>query len=203
MAIFRKMASPFTEAQKLKEDADRLLTDTGLGPILTRHGEVLFTGSYHYDLLTWRDIDICLSITEPPMQVASAIVARLCQTDVVASIYIRNEHVLKTEGNPEAVFVCVEFLPAHREHWKVDVLLGSPALVARTVAPGRELVARLNPATRDAILRIKSVLCKHPQYRREIKSTDIYHAVIDEGVRDIAGWEVWWADKQKEAQAPY
>lgn len=188
--------TPTDEARALKKRADQLLDDTGLRLILGQQGEVLFTGSYYYDLMTWPDIDICLITTEDPMRVASAVVDQVCRTDAIASIYIRNEHLLKTEGNPEAVFVCTEFLPANQDLWKVDVLIGSRELVAETIAPGRELVSKLDQATRDAILQIKTVLCKDPRYRQEIRSTDIYHAVVNAGICDLAGWHDWWA-KQK------
>jgi hypothetical protein len=196
------MMTATEEAHRLRKTADQLLADTGFRSILDQHGNVQFTGSYYYDLMTWPDIDICLMTAEDPMHVASAIVTQICRSDAIASIYIRNEHVLKTEGNPEAVFVCTEFLPANQDLWKVDVLIGSRELVAETVAPGRELVSKLDQTTKEAILQIKSVLCKDPQYRQEIRSTDIYHAVIQEGVRDLEEWQHWWTEKQKAQQMP-
>ncbi|MFH0908299.1 MAG: hypothetical protein V1929_06020 [bacterium] len=193
----RIMTTPHEQAAALKREADQLLVETNLRAVLAKHGTVTFTGSYFYDLMTWRDLDICLPIAGEPMLIASEIVAQICKSNAVASIYIRNEHVLMTEGNPKAVFVCTEFLHADREIWKVDILLGSPELVAQTIAPGRELVLELTTSARDAILLIKAELCTRPNYRQEIKSTDIYRAVLDGGVRDLSGWEDWWKNNKK------
>ena len=194
------MNTPNEQAAILKRDADQLLDESGLLSVLSKHGEVTFTGSYYYNLMTWRDIDICLPVVDQPMPIAADIVAQLAANETVASIYIRNEHVLMTEGNPKAVFICTEFLPGEQELWKADVLLGSPELVAETIAPGRELVSKLTTSTREAILLIKSELCKRPNYRQDIKSTDIYRAVLDAGVRDLPEWEQWW--KKNEGAQP-
>ena len=48
--------------------------------------------------------------------------------------------------------------------------------------------ARLTPEMRDAILRIKSQCWQHPEYRRTFTSQDIYRAVLDAGVADLAGF---------------
>ena len=199
MLVQQAMTTPNEQATALKKEADQLLLDTGLLGMLSQHGTPIFTGSYFYNLMTWRDIDICLPVSGQPMVIAADIVTRISGKDTLASIYIRNEHVLLTEGNPKAVFVCMEFLSAERNLWKVDVLLGSPRLVADIIAPGRDMVSKLTTNTRNAILSIKSDLCKRPCYRQEIKSTDIYRAVLDGGVQDLSGWEVWW-DKNRKAQ---
>jgi len=185
------MSTFIEQSNILKQEADWLIAKTGIRSTLAKHGEVTFTGSYFYGLMTWRDVDICLSTGEEQMPVAAEIAKEIGKGNQVASIYIRNEHVLKTEGNPRAVFICMEFLPSADELWKVDVLLGTPQLVEDTIAPGRALVSKLTPSTREAILSIKFELCKRPDYRQSIKSTDIYQAVLDGGVGNISEWEAW------------
>lgn len=194
------MPNPVEQAELLKREADRLLARTGIRAILAKHGDVTFTGSYFYDLMTWRDIDICLSVDAEPMPVAAAIATEICRKNDVACIYIRNEHVLKTSGNPKAVFICMEFLSSADVIWKVDVLLGTAGLVAETVAPGKTLVSKLTPRSREAILTIKSELCKSPDYRQAIRSTDIYQAVLEGGVRNRSEWNTWCM-KNRRAQA--
>ena len=191
------MKNPNKLAAALKKEADQFLDETDILAILAKHGEVTFTGSYFYDLMTWRDIDICLPITSKPMLTASEIVRQISKNKTVVSIYIRNEHILMTEGNPPAVFVCIEFLTNNQKLWKVDILLGSPELVAEIIIPGRTLLSRLTTKTREAILHIKFEICKHSNYRQEIKSTDIYRAVLDGGVRNLSEWKYWWKKNKK------
>ena len=193
------MSTFIEQSNILKQEADWLIAKTGVRSILAKHGGVTFTGSYFYELMTWRDVDLCLSTDDEPMPIATDIAKEIGKGNAVASIYIRNEHVLKTEGNPQAVFICTEFLPYADKLWKVDILLGTPQLVANTIAPGRALVSKLTPSTREAILSIKYELCKRPDYRQSIKSADIYQAVLDGGVRNISEWEAWWM-KNKKAQ---
>lgn len=39
------------------------------------------------------------------------------------------------------------------------------------------------------ILQIKHAISSHPKYRKQIFSVDIYKAVIEDGVRDLAGFK--------------
>ncbi|MBN2047423.1 MAG: hypothetical protein JW750_06240, partial [Anaerolineaceae bacterium] len=47
------------------------------------------------------------------------------------------------------------------------------------------------PETRLAILRLKTALMNHPAYRRRFFSTDLYHAVLDEGVRTLEAFQTY------------
>jgi hypothetical protein len=42
---------------------------------------------------------------------------------------------------------------------------------------------------------LKSHFWSHPEYRKSITSKDIYEAVLDEGVTDIAGFESYLENK--------
>lgn len=42
----------------IKQEADNLLYQQGLYTILEDYGQPFIAGSYAYDLMTWRDIDI-------------------------------------------------------------------------------------------------------------------------------------------------
>ena len=59
------MDAPHTRARRLRDDAERLLAVTGMVELLSRYGPVTPTGSFAYDLMTWRDIDLCLAVDRP------------------------------------------------------------------------------------------------------------------------------------------
>jgi hypothetical protein len=178
------------ESDALKKEADALLEKTGIVKILSRFGTPSVTGSYSYDLLTWRDIDICLTVKKPDARTAVRIGMLLAILPGVATMYFRNELVLKTEGNPKALFWCIEFISG-KNIWKIDILISDQAVVNRVLSPGKRLKKELTPEKRRDILRIKSVLSKHKQYRRQFRSTDIYNAVIQHGIRSLRAWRNW------------
>jgi len=53
-------------------------------------------------------------------------------------------------------------------------------------------MGRLTKETRDAIIRIKSQVCKRPGYRSEFGSKAVYDAVLDHGVRTADEWDRWY-----------
>ena len=48
----------FIQSQVIKKEADKFLANKKIQEILSKYGEVIFTGSYATDLMTWRDLDI-------------------------------------------------------------------------------------------------------------------------------------------------
>ncbi len=176
-------------ARDLRNEADLLLARTGLLERLSRHGKVEVTGSYAYDLLTRRDIDICLAMESLHVHPVFEVGRVLAEIPGVGQLSYRNELVLQTEGNPVGVFwgLTVD------GNWPVEVLLAEPAEVRRVVDPLRELLLEIAEEEWLSILRIKSALTTHPGYRTEFKSTDIYEAVVRHQVKDQDSWWDWWS----------
>jgi hypothetical protein len=178
-------------ASRLRTEADELLRSTGLMPLLGPYGKVYSTGSYAYDLMTWRDIDLCVATEDLSVGTMFRLGSALAELPHVGSMYYRNEFVMRTPGNPLAVFWCVDFYLPGKEKWKVDVLLAGPDEVRRVLLPGEQLQKSLTPEAREAILRIKDVVCRRPAYRQEYGSQAIYRAVIEGNVMSVEGWDEW------------
>ncbi|MBN2053444.1 hypothetical protein JW905_00895 [bacterium] len=180
-------------AAHLRQEADRLLQHTALLTLLAGYGTVHLTGSYCYDLMTWRDIDLCVATNDLSTPAMFELGRAMAALPHVGSMYYRNELVMQTKGNPLAVFWCVDFYLPDAIDWKVDILLASPEEVQRVLTPGQELMSRITPAAREAILRIKGELGGRPGYRREFGSRAVYRAVIEDQVATLEEWEDWWA----------
>jgi hypothetical protein len=134
--------------------------------------------------MTWRDIDICLAMESPAQSIGVlfSLGGELAALPGAATLYFRNEFVLQTDGNPRAVFWCVEFLSQPGSTWKVDILVSTANEVEGVLAEGHALLGSLTPAQRMAILKLKFPLSGHPLYRVRFRSTDIYRAAIEEGI---------------------
>ena len=179
----------------LKREADKLLADSGLLALLAEYGEVHLTGSYSYDLLTWRDIDICLVLITLRAEIILDIAKRVAAIPHIGSMYYRNEYVMRTRGNPEAFFLCVDFYLPGDIKWKVDILVADDAEVQRVLQAGRAMADRLISETREAIVRIKTVICRRPGYRMKFGSRTVYEAVLDHGIRTVEEWDAWYRKK--------
>jgi hypothetical protein len=69
--------------------------------------------------------------------------------------------------------------------WKVDVSLWFAGMPPGTEDFQAELPSRLTPESRLAILRLKDVWHRLPQYPDVVSAWEIYGAVLDHGVRTL------------------
>jgi hypothetical protein len=84
-----------------------------------------------------------------------------------------------------------------REIWKVDIWVVDDPDRQPDLAHARELPKRLTAETRVAILGVKDAWAGRPEYRREVRSWDIYTAVLDHGVRTPAQFEAWLRRRER------
>jgi hypothetical protein len=69
--------------------------------------------------------------------------------------------------------------------WKVDVSVWTADVPESVETFTRSLPARLDPTTRLAILRLKDAWFEHPAYPDVVGGWEIYHAVLEHGVRTL------------------
>lgn len=199
----QEMMDHLEQSAKLKGEADQLLEQSGLLVLLAEYGNVHFTGSYFYDVLTWRDIDLCLAVDVLSHDLVLDIAKRVAAVPHVGSMYYRNELIMQTQGNPHAIFLCIDFYLSGDARWKVDILVAQDAEVQRVLESGRAMSERLTPGIREAIVRIKADICQRPGYRREFSSRTVYEAVLDHGVRTVDEWDAWYRNrKAQQRDAP-
>ncbi len=188
------------QADLLKREAGQLLAELNLAELLKNYGPVHLTGSYEYDLMTRRDIDICVEVASPSVDLLFSMGKDLAKLPGVGSMYYRNELELQTPGNPRAMFWCVDIRrpSVHgTQQWKLDILVSSPDEVNRVLSKGTGLLRKIDRVKRERVLEIKGPLSTTSGYGKTYRSTDIYEAVIEGGVEDLAGWRAWWRDKEK------
>ena len=133
-------------AGDLRLEADLLLARTGILERLSRHGKVEVTGSYAYDLLTRRDIDICLAMKSLHVFPVFEVGRTLAEIPGVGQLSYRNELIIETEGNPVGVFWGLTLDGS----WTVEVLLAEPAEVRRIVDPLRDLLLEITEGHPEA-----------------------------------------------------
>jgi len=188
------MKNCLIESDSLKKEAEALLESKEIIEKLARFGRVEITGSYFYNLMTWRDIDLCLVVGKPDPQLMMEIGKTLAGISGLATMYYRNEFVLKTPKNPEGMFWCLEIL-CNKKLWKIDILVANEKTVHRVIEPGKDLMRILTPEKRGTILKLKSKLSKLKDYRIKFRSTDIYDAVLYGKVTTLKEWELWKRNK--------
>ncbi|UYP43944.1 hypothetical protein NEF87_000229 [Candidatus Lokiarchaeum ossiferum] len=184
-------------ADILHKEASDLLSSMGLLKLLTQYGNSHLTGSYYYNLMTWRDIDICVEIDSVDKTKIFEVGRAIALFPYTSTMYFRNEFVLNTVGNPKGIFWCVEILLPSSQLWKIDILFANKEEIHKILKNGEEIKQKVTPSIRRSILEIKTPLSKRLEYRRSYRSVDIYHAVIHDGIRTVGEWDIWWKAKKR------
>ena len=179
-----------SDDEDIRAEADDVLR-SGLLSILGGHGEVHMVGSYALELMTWRDLDI--HVVREELEVSAFFdlggeIARLLKPH---RMHFRDESSVATPGLPPGYYWGVYLGDERAGAWKIDIWQTDRQTFDLVRRFGDDLSARLNDPNRAVILEIKAACWRHPQYRREFTSADVYAAVLDRGVRDVPGF---WAD---------
>jgi hypothetical protein len=173
-------------------EANRILHDYGLLQIMSRHGTPVLTGSYVLELMTWRDLDIYLETNEMTNQRFFQLGDELVSSLKPHRMHYRNEFIGRTPTLPAGLYwgIYTSSL-GFPEEWKIDIWAIDAKQVNDLQRQLNELKDRIGHDKRPPILAIKNHFCRHPEYRRKFTSSDIYSAVIKEGIASVGEFSQW------------
>jgi hypothetical protein len=182
----------------LQEEGRRVLDTLGLETMLGGAGLVNVHGSYVTGLMVWRDLD--LGVTAPGLtsEDAFATMLPLLTDPHVARVRYQNEvGALNPTGDPrdERYFFATYYRTEAGNEWKIDVSCWVSALPRAERLSSERIVSRLTDETRLAILWLKDLWHRRPEYMVKMSSPDIYDAVFDHGVRTPAQFEIYLAER--------
>lgn len=175
----------------LQQQADRLIEDLSLLKIVGVAGQPKVVGSYELGLMVWPDLDIEAHVDGLPDLVAALdIVNRLMLDAGVMKLNIHDTRQMTNPDVPQGIYIGPDVI--HRGlAWQVDIWLINREVSTERHRLTDRIKARLNDANRSTILQIKQVAASSDTYHRGVSSVDIYVAVLDRGVKDIAGFEAY------------
>lgn len=180
----------------IKSEADRILFTNGLHNLLKVYGKVFITGSYTTNLMTWRDLDICLVNDRVDLNMFFEVGKNLEALLKPKKMHWRNELIDKKDFNlPTGLYWGIYFTDEGKNEWKIDVWNMSNDEYVRTSEYQNELIKELNDVNRKTIIRIKSQCCENKKYRRDFFSTDIYEAVIKSNIDSYEKFAVYMKNK--------
>lgn len=168
---------PLTDAELLARDealhdeAQSFLAAHRVEQRLAAAGRVLLVGSYVTGLMVWRDLDVCVDAQELDRAGAWELVRPfLAETD-----RLRYEHLDEPEDRRH-------YFVLRLNGWKLDLSLFTAGIPPEVEAFQDDLRRRLDPETRLAILRLKDLWHRRPEYPEVVGGFEICRAVLA-GVR--------------------
>ena len=182
--------------ERLRGEATRMLSVSGLGEILRQEGFVA-VGSYTMRTMTWRDLDLDRTAEKPDWNRHWALGARLAKVNWVWRLSCTDTY-RQPDSADEGLYWGLRLSdPAGGPVWKVDLWTARAEEFARG-SPNRGRWAQLlTEEARVRILAIKEAVCGLPEYRHEMLSVHIYEAVLDGGVRGIEQFMDWWRARSR------
>lgn len=180
-----------TRQAVLRAEAGGVLAGLDLPATL---GPVHLTGSYVSGLMCWPDLDVMVHVGAgfSPRDVLRLLETIVEWPGVVGFCYRdeRGERSPTGTVRDERYHVPVTLVRDGRT-WRVDLTLWLNDPHVNLTAWHENLRDTITAEQRAAVLRIKDVWHRLPGYPDEVGGTEIYAAVLDDGVRtpeEFAGW---------------
>jgi hypothetical protein len=178
----------------LQQEARDVLAELDLAGLFADVGPVLVTGSVVSGLMAWRDLDVMLrgGPELAPRDVLDLLARLVDRPGVVAFAYADERGERSPTGRPEDERYHLPITYRHgTAEWRIDLTIWRHDLHEGVTAWHERLRDTVTPEQRAAILRIKDVWHRRPEYPDTVGSVEIYTAVLEHGVRtpeDFASW---------------
>jgi hypothetical protein len=192
-------AELLAQAASLRAEAGAVLAAADLPAAFAGLGPVQVIGSYRSGLMVWRDIDVMLTAPAATATAVLAGVAGLAAGGRLVSADFRDERGPRrptpSPQDERYYVVCRYDWPAGL--WKIDITVWLHAVDRPHVAFAEHLAVDLSAEQRLAILRIKQVWHRRPDYPEQVSGMDVYTAVLDDGVGTPAEFAAWLAARDR------
>jgi hypothetical protein len=176
--------------EKLRAEADDLMEHRGLRQLLEEFAPVTIVGSYALQLMVWRDLDVAMNASEMTVADFFDLGKRVAELLAPWKMFFTNNRNGESASDPAGLYWGIRLGDITRGAWKIDLWAFDPDVFHERLIECDALKRRLNGKNRLTILRLKSELWTHAEYRNSITSKHIYDAVLDHGVASLdAFWE--------------
>jgi len=170
---------------ELKAEADLLMQRAGLSKLLAPYSRWFLGGSYSYDLMCWRDLDVY--VLDPAHDLKRCFDVGY---DVTKRLAAKKARFTNNVGDePNGLYWGIKLGDERRGAWKLDLWFLDATGYQQHENYSAEMRRRLKPETRSAILEIKEGYWRRREYRDSITGDLIYRAVLDSGVRSVEEFE--------------
>lgn len=175
-------------SQKLYNTANELLAKSGAFEIFSKLGKVEIIGSLRLKLMYRLDIDLLVISDTIEKAEAHKITKEFLDKGVFQTVALADYQTFPAYDMPHG-FYWELIIPHEGKNWKFDVWYLKPderytKLVHDSIQKFEPLLAQ-NPEKAKTILKIKEVYFDGVKYKDNVKSFDIYTAVLEKGINSV------------------
>jgi hypothetical protein len=185
--LIHRYAQSSMDNKELKQEADSLIASCGLGNLLAPYPQWFVGGSYSYDLMVWRDLDVYVLDLTLDLKLCFEIALAMTERLPAWKSRFTNNRGLEPNGYYWGLKTGDERAGA----WKLDLWFLDQAGFDDHRKYTRLMNERLTAETRTAICAIKESYWRNTEYRKTVTSDHIYRAVLDGGIRSVDEFQRW------------
>jgi hypothetical protein len=193
--LARRSARPARDMDNatLKSEADTLLARAELRAALPTEAVWFIGGSYAYDLMAWRDLDVY--VLDPAADLPRSFAVAAHVTARLGALKARFTD--SRGGQPDGLYWGIRLGDSRRGAWKLDLWFLRPASYEQHQHYAAAMRARLTPELSGTILALKARYWTRPEYRDTITSHDLYEAVLTHGARNEVEFEEYLRTRRR------
>ena len=181
---------------ELQAEGRRLLDELGVERVLAEVGTVRYAGSFVSGLMSWPDLDVMV-LSHPgftPTDVL-ALQSRIIAKPGVIGFDYRDQRGARSptgEARDERYHLPT-FVQRGTRLWRLDLTIWLRDDHTNVTMWHEQLRDSITAEQRSAVLRIKDVWHRRPEYPDLVSGMEIYTAVLEHGVRTAQQFEAWWS----------
>ncbi|WP_145135507.1 MULTISPECIES: hypothetical protein [Paenibacillus] len=178
---------------QLQAEAAVVVEELNLVQTLKAAGVPVKVGSAALGLMTWRDLDMTVVCSQLDIAAISGIASQLISNPKIRQMKFMNDTGSwnNDPAYPDGYFIGLDYLSENGSKWSLDIWFVDDPEKQPDLRHIRTLPHRLNEEAVLSILRIKTVWASRAEYGKQVKSFDIYTAVLDHKVSTPAEFEQW------------
>jgi hypothetical protein len=182
---------------KLQSEADAIVGKLELDWLLSKIGCPMRVGSSALGLMVRRDIDItviCKTLDEGTQRAVIELGGKLAMCAFIGSVCFRNETGMwnqSIEEYPDGLYLGLKYRDTIGEDWTFDIWFVDEPERQPDFKHLQTIPPKLTPATREAILTIKSAIADGALPGQAPSSFQVYDAVLNGNVTSLSGFRAW------------
>ena len=180
-----------------------MLADLDLPALLARAGRPVRVGNSVLGLMAWRDLDFNVLCRDLDADRVFETIRPLAAHPRIKQLRYSNERGrFNATGLPqdEGYYWGVRYHTEAGDEWKLDLWFLPETAPRPEFAHLANILPRLTPETRLAILWIKDIWHRLPAYRGRVLSIDIYDAVLEHNIRTPVEFDRYLRERGKPAR---
>ena len=171
------------KSQNLKLEAQAFLKHNNIDVLLGEYFNVYYTGSFAYDLMCWRDIDIVLELKENSYSINDIygkVFTKLITKDGITEIDYKDGSSFEIRrGLPKGHYLGFDIYDnSVSDKWKIDTWLLDKQYFQKSRKLDHDMGLKLNSQNREKIIRLKFAYMNNSGRIPSLVSYYIYDAVL-------------------------